>query len=301
MGSSTKKTKTNTQNTLPAYMVQGSEAAVSRATEINNRPYEAYGGQRIADLTQNEQMGIDAAGGEYGRYDEDWDNARGALDAAGGSITDEGALEGYMNPYMEEVLAPQRRRQNEAFEAERAERSRTSGMRNSFGGRSQMYDNQFVDQFQTRQTELTGSAYGAAFDRATGLFGQERDRDLRRASAYGNVATGQGNQVSQQIRNMMDTGRIERTQEQADLDFQYLEHLEERDWDITNLSVLVDTLASVPSESGQQSTTTETEKANPMKAMIGIGMIAVGALMAPMTGGASLPLMTAGGEVVAGA
>jgi len=268
-------------------MNQGSQRAVQMATNRTNQPYENYGGTRISGLSENERLGFQGARDNFGAYDRDYDNARTALDAAGGSITDPGALEGYMNPYMEEVLAPQRRRQNEAFEAERASRHAGSGMRNAFGGRSQMWDNKFEDDFEVRQDELTGSAYGAAFDRATGLYAQERDRDIRRAGAYSGLAESQSSQNRQAIRDLMATGLTERTRDQADLDFQYLEFLEERDWDVSNLNTLVQTLASVPHESSQtsDSTTVETQSQSPLQTIAGIGAITAGAIM---TGGASL-------------
>ena len=86
---------------------------------------------------------------------------------------------------------------------------------------------------------------------------------------------------------LMATGITERTRDQADLDFKYLEFLEERDWDVNNLSTLVQTLAGVPSESSQttDSTTTTTKSDSPMKTIIGIAAITAGAVM---TGGASL-------------
>lgn len=289
MGKSKKTTtqQSTTRNELPAYMREGSERAVGMAMDRTNQAYEGYDGQRIAGMSANEQTGISMAAGEAGRYDTDYQSARDSLGRATGSFTDEGVAEQYMNPYMEQVLAPQRRRQNEAFEAERAQRQQTAGMQGAFGGRNQMWNNKFERDFQQSQDELTGSAYGAAFDRAQSLHGQERDRDIRAAGAYGDVARSQGEQNRGAIRDLMATGITERTRDQADLDFKYLEHLEERDWDVSNLSTLVQTLGSVPSESSQttDSTTTQTSKDSPLKTIAGIGAIAAGAIM---TGGASL-------------
>ena len=83
----------------------------------------------------------------------------------------------------------------------------------------------------------------------------------------------------------MQTGLTERTRDQADLDFQYLEFLEERDWDVQNLDTLVRTLQAVPHDIKQDSTTTQTSSSSPMKTLAGIGSIAAGAIL---TGGASL-------------
>jgi hypothetical protein len=94
MGKSKNKTQTSTtqQNQLPAYMRQGSQLAVQTASNRLNTAYEGYGGQRIADLSQNEQMGIDMARSNLGAGDEDYQSARDALGRVG-SFTDEGVAE----------------------------------------------------------------------------------------------------------------------------------------------------------------------------------------------------------------
>ena len=289
MGKSKSKQKTRSRQEyrLPEYMRRGSEDAVARARAISARPYEGYGGQRIADLSQSEQMGITMARENLGAYEGDFASAREALGRAGRSVATPGALEGYMNPYMEEVLNPQLRRRNRAFEAERARRRATAGMRGAFGGRQDVYDALLEQQHQEGLDDLYGTAYGQAFDRATGLFEAERGRDIRTAGAYAQLGVSEQEQRRAGLRDLMSTGLTERTREQADLDFQYLEFLEERDWDISNLDTLVRTLQAVPHETTQvgESTTTTTQSQSPMQTIAGIGALTAGAIM---TGGASL-------------
>lgn len=287
MGKSKKKTeqKSSTSHRMAPYMSAGIQDAVGRARKLADRPYEAYQGQRIADLSQNEQMGVGMARDNVGAWEGDFASARSRLDSIG-SITDAGALDAYMNPYMDKVVAPTLRRKNEAFEAERADRRASQGMRGAFGGRTQMWDNKFGQDFQESQDEFMGSAYGAAFDRATGLFGEEQDRRMRTAAAYQGLGEGAQNQRRQDLRDLMSSGLVERTRDQADQDFKFLQFLEERDWDVNNLSTLVSTLQSVPQEWDQtsESKTTETTSQSPMKTLAGVASMAVGAMM---TGGMS--------------
>ncbi len=286
MGSSSKKTSTTTQNQLPAYMRQGSQRAVQMATDRTNQKYQAYGGQRIADMSENEQLGSEMARSNVGANDADYQSARDALGGIG-SFTDAGVAEQYMNPYMEQVVQPGLRRKNEAFEAERASRQQKRGMQDAFGGRGQMWENKFSSDFERDQDEYMGTAYGAAYESAAGLHGREQDRSITQAGAYTNLAQTQGQSNRNQLRDLMATGITERTRDQADLDFKYLEHLEERDWDVQNLDTLVSTLATVPHETTTQSDTTTKTKESPMKTIAGIGAIAAGAIM---TGGASLAM-----------
>lgn len=282
-------------------MSAGIRDAVTRARGIADREYTSYGGQRIADLSENEQMGIRGARENRGAWEGDFATARSKLDSMG-SIADEGALDAFMNPYMDKVVAPSLRRKNEAFEAERASRRGSQGMRGAFGGRTQMWDNKFEQDFEESQDEFMGAAYGQAFDRATSLYADEQDRTLRQAGAYQTLGEGAQAQRRQDLRDLMSTGLTERTREQADADFKFLEFLEERDWDVQNLSTLVNTLASLPQEWDQksQSETTTTTSDSPMKTLAGVASMAVGAMvsggMSALGGGLVDKWMKPGGE-----
>ena len=303
MGGSKKTTKTKrtTQNLLPEYMRGGSERAVQMATDRTNQDYQAYGEQRIADMSQNEQMGVQMARDNQNVGREDFDRAGMALDSIG-SFTDEGVAGKYMNPYMEQVANVGLRRKNEAFEAERASRRQGRGMGDAFGGRGDMWDNKFQSDFKQSQDDYMTGAMGSAYDAATRLHGSEQDRSINQASAYSDLAQQRSTQARGQLRDLMATGLTERTRDQADMDFKYLEHLEARDWDVSNLNTLVQTLGGVPHETTQKvdEKITEETKANPMKAIAGVAMIAGAAIM---TGGAALAnpaLWTAAGSMIGG-
>lgn len=302
MGGSKKTTKTKqtTENLLPEYMRAGSKRAVRMATERTEQDYQAYGGQRIADLSQNEKMGINRAQRDSDIGAEDFASSRSALQRLGGSFTDEGVAEQYMNPFIEQVMQPGLRRKNQAFEEERAARQQQRGMTGAFGGRGQMYDTQFEREFQESQDEYMGTMRGAAYREAAGLYGTEQDRAISESAAYSNLATARSAESRNRIYDLMNTGLVERTREQADLDFKYIEAIESRDWDVNNLSTLVQTLSSIPTESTQKvdSKTVEKTKPNAMKIVAGVAMIAAGVI----TGGAALaPMMAAGGSMIGGA
>lgn len=285
MGKGSKQTTTSRQDyNLPAYMRNASQDAVSRASAIADRDYTAYGGQRIAELSQNEQQGVDMARSNVGAWEGDFGSARDALGRMQ-TLNTPGALDGYMNPYMEQVLNPAVRRRNRAFEAERAQRQATAGMRGAFGGRKDLYDAQLTTEHEQGLDDLYGTAYGTAFDKATDMFSRDQDRYLQKAGAYQSLGEGAQMQRRGDLRDLMQTGLTERTRDQADLDFKYLEFLEERDWDIGNLDVLVKTLQSVPHEYSQTGEQTTTKESSPLKTIAGIGAITAGAIM---TGGAAL-------------
>ena len=291
-GSTTTETKGKTQTVNPYWMNRASRSAVDTAMGRMRQPYEAYGGQRIADLSASEQMGITKAQQDAELGAQDFASARGALEGIG-SFTDEGVAEQYMNPYLEQVMRPGLRRKNEAFEAERARRKQTRGMTGAFGGRGNIEDIEFERSFQESQDEYMGGMRGAAYSEAGALYGTEQDRKISQAGAYTNLATGRAAEGRSRIYDLMNSGLVERTRDQADLDFQYIEAIEERDWDINNLSTLVQTLGSIPYEQETRTETTQTtfEEPDDMQMIAGVAMIAAGV----MTGGAALgPMMGQG-------
>jgi len=297
MGGSKKTTKTKrtTENQLPDYMKEGSARAVQMATDRTNQDYQAYGDQRIADMSQNEMMGSQMARDNANAGQEDFDRAGMALDSIG-SFTDEGVAGKYMNPYMEQVANVGLRRKNEAFEAERAARQQGRGMGDAFGGRGEMWDNKFQSDFETSQDDYMTGQMGSAYDAASRLHGSEQDRSLQQAGAYSDLAKSKGSEMRSRIYDLMNSGLVERTRDQADMDFKYIEHLESRDWDVNNLSTLVNTLATVPHETTQKLDEKKVEKTKPnaMKMVAGVAMIAAGV----MTGGAALaPMIAAGGSM----
>ena len=286
----TTDTNSSFENTTkqPAWMTAGSQQAVGMASDIANRDYSGFGGQRIADISGNEQAGINAAFGEQGRYDSDFDKSRALMDGIT-SFTDEGVAEKYMNPWIENVLNVGVGNMDKSFMADKAELDRTAGMRGAFGGRRNVAENQLQESHNKNISDTWLTGMGQAWDAGAALHGDEQQQNLKRAGGYMDAAQSQSSIVGDNIRDMMMTGLTDRTQDQAGKDFEYLQFLEERDWDVGNLDVLVKTLQAVPhdiTQSGtEESSQTVTEKADPLKTIVGVGMIAAAAVA---TGGASL-------------
>lgn len=265
---------------LPWYMQRGSLKAYQMANERTSTPWEGYGGQRVADMSANERQGIQKARDDAEAGDADFAGANAALDKMS-SFTDEGVAEKYMNPFIEQVMQPGLRRKNEAFEQERARRKQGRGMTGAFGDRGYDSDQKFERGFSESQDEYMGSMRGAAYSEAANLHGAEMQTNLQEASAYGKLAMDKASESSKRIYNLMNTGLQERTQEQADLDFQYIEAIEERDWDVNNLSVLVETLRGIPHNTSSygSSTSRSYEEESPLKMVAGVAMIAGGGMM----------------------
>jgi len=290
MGLFSSKKTTTTKEEIPEWLEAGSQQAVALGQEIGNQQYRPFTDQRVATLSGNERQASELARSGS-------DSSRDYLDQAGQTISelqrfDEADVSGYMNPYTESVLQPQLREANRAYEQQRT--SLLNSKAGAWGGdRAAFQESELYRQHGELVTDVTAKAHSDAFDRATQLWSQDQDRQLRAADALRAV----GNDVSklnrEQIQDLMATGGVERLLSQANLDFDYQQFTENRDWSIRNLQPLLASL-QVP----HTKTTTQTSKSSggAFGQILGAAATVAGGYF---TGGGSLAGMFGGGGGVA--
>lgn len=224
----------------PSHIVDAEKFAVERGREIADRPYQAFSGQRVAGLSGNERMASQLA--RTGQ-----DEARGYIKQAGDRVSQLGSfadadIAGYTNPYVDAVLSPQLREANRAFDRSRSALLNTKA--GAWGGDRVAFEaSELARQHGELITDITARAHSEAFDRATQLWSQDQDRQLRAAEALRAVGGDVAQLNREQIQDLMATGGVERLLKQAELDFDYQQFLENRDWSITNLQPLLDTIS----------------------------------------------------------
>jgi hypothetical protein len=181
---------------------------------------------------------------------------------------------------MERVLGARTREANRAYGAERSRLNNTAGKVAAFGGdRATLRESQLQKNYLEGIDDLTNESASQAFEFATRSFFQDEERKQRSAEAYRALGGDVTRMNSQQIQDLMSTGGVGRLLEQADLDFDYQQFTENRDWDIRNLQPLLASL-NVPHD------TTQVTKKQPGVAQILGAAVAIGGAF--FTGGASL-------------
>lgn len=207
---------------------------LGRAGEIANRPYTEYEGDRVAGLTNNELKASELA--RQGNPD-----ARRLLDKSESAIDDstqefnKDNLERYLSPYRDSGIA----NENEEFDRQNA--SLLNSKAGAFGGdRAAFATSELNRQHMGALSDINAKAY----DQATNAFFNDAQRMQNAATAYENVAGDVSQLNRQQIQDLMATGGLERVLNQADLDFDYQQFTENRDWDITNLEPLLRALGT---------------------------------------------------------
>lgn len=191
-------------------------------------------------------------------------------------------LQGYMNPYTSEVVDRSLGKERQAYEAEKASLQGGSALRGAFGGsRQALLETGLKQKHLETVGDITTSGYKDAFDKASQLWQADNTRKLQVSDALRQVGGDVSRLNSQQISDLVATGQTDRLLKQAEMDFDYGQFIENRDWDVTNLQPLISTLASVP----HSSTQTTKQSGGALGTILGAAATVAGAYF---SGGASL-------------
>jgi hypothetical protein len=265
---------------------------------IADRPYEAFSGQRVAGLSQNEQAASEMARTGFGSATDYFKRGASALSGIG-SWADADRSK-YMNPYMEEVVNRQQRDVGRGFDTRRADLQRTAGMRSAFGGgRQAALESGLEGKFLETTGDISAQGYATAYDRAMDQFNQEQQRRIAEAGAFGSLGAGEAGVAGQAIGALSSTGQAERQVDQLGKDFDYMQFIERRDWDVNNLQPL---LASIQgAKHGQTTTSKEKTSGGGLSALAGMAATVGGAMMGGPAGAMLMGKMMGGGAAAGGA
>jgi len=271
---------------IPPWLEAGSKQAVGMAQEIADRPYEAYGEQRFAELDPNELKAIELAETEGGAYRQDLERSRELAERGAQSFLD-ADIQAYMNPYIESALEPAARELREEGLRTQERLRGQAAMASAFGGsRATMLEAEASGRHVEAISDLYARGYQQAYEAAATAFDQDRVAARASSDQFRDLGAEGQRMLVNEMNNLMVTGGLRRGLEQAGLDFDYAQFVEARDWDVRNLDVLVRTLAGVP----HGETITETTKGGEFQAILGAASSVAGAyFMGGFAGGGQDP------------
>jgi hypothetical protein len=213
----------------PASLKAGRKQAMQRASDIADRPYERYEGQRVAGISGNERRASELARSTNTSVESDLANSRSEIKKSQLEFNGEN-LNTYMNPYLDTAY----KAQNEAYDKGRT--SLLNSKAGAWGGDRVAFEE---SELNRAHMDSLGKISYDAYNAASANFFQDADRHARAAAAWRESAGDTTNMNRQQIQDLMATGGLERVLNQAQLDFDYGQFIEERDWDVTNLQPLL--------------------------------------------------------------
>lgn len=148
---------------------------LGKAQALGDQPYQTYGGPLTAGASDLQTQAFSGIGGltvpNQGQYT-----------AVGGSFTDQGVAQNYMNPFLQQALNPtldEIRRQSQITGLGNAAKMTGAG---AFGGsRQAILDAENQRNMLTQLTKTTGEGYASAYDKAMQQYNTEQARKIQEA------------------------------------------------------------------------------------------------------------------------
>ena len=148
---------------------------LGKASALGEQPYQTYQGPLTAGPSELQTQAFQGIGGltvpNQGQYT-----------AVGGSFTDQGVAQNYMNPYLQQALTPtldELRRQSQISQMGNAAKLTGAG---AFGGsRQAIMDAETQRNLLSQIAKTTGEGYATAYDKAMDQYNREQARKTQEA------------------------------------------------------------------------------------------------------------------------
>ncbi len=243
-GGSKKSTSTRTV-TMPLWLDARNKDLVTRAEALSNQPYEAFTGQRVAEFTPDELAAFqgtrDMTGKYQGMFDSGVQGVNQLFQRAQGPTAED--IQTNMNPFLENVLNITKRNEAENTQKMQQQLARQAGLGGSFGGsRFGLQQAQLEQDAARRMSDIDYSGRFDAYNQALGQFNRNTDV-LSQAIGQGlNVGAAGQNYNINDLNALIATGSTQRALDQAKLDTEYSDFLEQRAYPYEQVNFLSNVL-----------------------------------------------------------
>jgi bisphosphoglycerate-dependent phosphoglycerate mutase len=251
---------TQTQD-LPAWARPYAKDVLAKGaalTDIEQNPYQLYEGERTAGFSPLQQQSFQNA-------------STLGYDPVGQQYT--GANVGqYMNPYLQEALAPQLREAASAgMQAQNMNAAKAVGQ-GAFGGtRGALQQSLTEKNVLQNMADINAKGYGDAFNQAAGMFNQDQARRIQEAQY--------GAQYGMDVNKLQNTyGQQQQALAQKQKDIDYQTFVDQKNYAQNQLGFMSDLVRGTPT--GSSSTTKAYGgSGDPLTTVAGLGAIGKGAGM----------------------
>jgi len=271
-GSTNQTSQTTTTQDLPDWAKPYAQDVLSKGkavTDINQNPYQPYGGQRIAGFTDLQQQAQQGAA----NMQPSQQLGIGTGMAAGAGLGGMGVagqanpygfqnqVGGYMNPYMNQILAPQLAEANRQYDIGATKQQSAATQAGAFGGsREAIMAAENERNRNTGLNQIYGQGLNTAFTNAQNQYNQNLQNQLAGYGLMGSAA-GQLGQLGQQqyTQNMginalqNQYGGQQQALKQQGLDTAYNDFLTQKNYPYQQLSYMANLVRGTPMGMNQQS------------------------------------------------
>ena len=278
-----------TQTALPEYAEPYVTRQFARGERESLMPYMPYGGQRIAEFSPQEEVGLSAVEGQFAQGTP-WEQQMGAARTAGiagtptlPGFTQPGVMQQYMSPYMQNVVDVQQREARRQADISRKALEDQAAAAGAFGGYG--YGTAVGEMERGLQEQLQGiQARGLqdAYTAGLGQLGAERaaqetamQRQLAASQQLG--AFGEARERGQMGRTqaLIDAGKQRRGLRQESLSMGYQDYLNQLAYPRQQLGFYGQLLRGLPTQPGTQVSSYQPQPST-MQQMLGLGLGGLG-------------------------
>ena len=268
--------ETSTRQELPEFIQKEAEriTGLSRALTDQGRQYVPYGGERLAPLTQEQQLARQAAVQQAGAFGPDLQRSR-AFAMRGASPITAQEIQQFQSPFTQAVLQTtldELDRRQQIADQRLADQAVRSG---AFGG-SRFGVQQAESQRNLRDVQARTAAdiNQRAFQQALQQAQAQRQRESQAAGQFGNIAGQQMQLGSAGIQGLLQAGQLGQTQAQAGRDIAFEDFQRQQNFPFEQARFAAGILGGMP-----QPVTTfqQTPTAGTGQRLLGLGIAGIGA------------------------
>jgi len=254
-GGGTPANQTVSQTSIPEYAKPYVENLLGKSEALTNAPYQQYTGDRVAGLDPLQtaaQQGLGGISGS-GMIGQSAAGTGGAmLSAAELAGTQAGGFtgataQGYMSPYIQNVLDVQKRELGRDAAIATTQRNAQATQAGAFGGaRQAITDAEAERNLMQRQADVQAQGLQGAYDRAQSAYFTDQDQtNQARQAGISSLLSGAGqlSNLGAQVIGMQDTlGKDNAALAQRELDAKYQDFADQQNWNYKQLGFMSDIL-----------------------------------------------------------
>jgi hypothetical protein len=283
-GGHTTSTGTQYTSAVPEWLKGEQKEIVARGLALAEQPYQPYGGERTSQFTPLQRQAFGSAENQQ---------VAGQLGMATGltgltamqSFRNPGTASSFMNPFLEQALAPQLAGAARQSAIQGTQQQAEATQRGAFGGsRDAIMRAEREKNLLAEQSGIIGRGYAQAFESAQDQFNREQQARLAAAGQLGQLGQQQFGQEMDIMGRQREFGDLQQQQIQRILDQQYADFQAQRDFPYQQIGFASDLIQG---RGGSTRTMYQQPGPSGLQTIAGLGTAAAG------LGG----LMAKGGEV----
>ena len=259
---------------IPEWAKPYAKESLGKAAALTSTPYQAYGGERIAQFTPLQKQAFGRAEGQQVAGQVGLGSGLAAMSGIS-SFQDPGTAQGFMSPYMDAVVQQQMESAQRQADIAATQRGAQAVRAGAFGGSRQAIENaEAARALASQKGQIQATGLQSAFERGQSQFNAEQANRLAAAQALGQLGQQQFGQQMDITGQQAQFGGQQRQATQDILSQQYQDFLNQQRAPYDQLSFMSSLIRGTPMG---QTTTMYSPPASTTSQLVGLGTAAAGA------------------------